>query len=261
MPTITVLDKIYGPNSIASLEKYYFNLIEGLEVQLQLKGKNDRGWIQLDVSGNDTQVALNLFDQKIGLAPHSLDEVQKFSVVKGKIISLDKKSKELYVDLGIAFSEPCNATISEKNLQAQLTDGKQIPIQEIVELFCLFDNVPVEVRLSENVKEKCSIVKAVLSESQISLFQGWVGARFDRLIILGSHLSKVEQTIKWSRVFRDVIKTESLGTLEHVVLCKLGTDAIGLIPKIGRYMKSSVSLVPFSPKKIINKIGTGAFDD
>lgn len=261
MPTITVLDKIYGPNSVASFEKYYSDLIEGLEVQLQFKGKNNRGWVQLDVSGNDTQVALNLLEQKIGLAPHSPAELKKFSILKGKIISLDKKNNKLHVDLGIIFPESCDATISEENLQAQLADGKQIPIEEIVELFCLFDNVPVEVRLSENVKEKCSTVDAVLSESQISLFQGWVGARFDRLIILGSPLSKVEQAIKWSRVFRDVIKTETLGTLEHVVLCKLGTDAVGLIPKIGRYVKSSVNLVPFSPKKIIKKIGTGAFDD
>jgi len=261
MPTITVLDKIYGPNSVASFEKHYSNLIEGLEVQLQFKGKNDRGWIQLDVSGTDTQVALNLLNQKVGLAPSSLDVLQKFSVLKGRIISLDKKTKELHVDLGFAFPEPCDATISEKNLQAQLTDGKQIPIEEIVELFCLFNNVPVEVRLSENVKKNCSTVKAVLSESQISLIQGWVGARFDRLIILGSRLSKVEQVIKWSKVFRDIIKIETLGTLEHVVLCKLGTDAVGLIPRIGRYMKSSVILVPFSPKKIIKKIGSGAFDD
>lgn len=261
MPTITVLDKIYGPNSVASFEKNYINLIDGLEVQIQLKGKNDRGWMQLDVSGNDTQVALNLLDQKIGLAPNSLDELQKFSVLKGKIVSLDKKNQKLHVDIGITFPKPIDATISEKNLQAQLTDGKQISIEEIVELFCLFDNVPVEIRLAESVKEKCSTIKAVLSDRQILLFQDWVSARFDRLIILGSSLSKVERAIKWSRVFRDVIKTETLGTLEHVVLCKLGTDAIGLIPRIGRYMKSSVNLIPFSPKKIIKKIDSGTFDD
>jgi hypothetical protein len=50
-----------------------------------------------------------------------------------------------------------------------------------------------------------------------------------------------------------------LGVLEQVVLCKLGTDAVGLIPKLGRYLKSAV-LVPFSPKKILEAIGRSSFD-
>ena len=54
------------------------------------------------------------------------------------------------------------------------------------------------------------------------------------------------------------IKIESLGVLEQVVLCKLGTDAVGLIPKLGRYLKSSV-LVPFSPKKIVAVLGSQSF--
>lgn len=261
MPTITLLDKIYGSNSVESFENHYSSIVEGLEVQLQLKGKTDRGWIQLEVCGNDTPVALSLLEQKVGLAPSSLDELQKFSVLKGRIVSLDKKSKELHVDLGIVFPKPYDATISEKDLQAQLADGKQVPFQEMVELFCLHNNFSVEVKLSENVNQNSSTVKAVLSEGQISLFRGWIGSRFDRLIIIGARFSKVERALKSSRHFRDVIKTETLGALEHAVLCKLGTDAIGLIPKIGRYMKSSVVLVPFSPKNIIKKIGHQAFDD
>jgi hypothetical protein len=261
MPTITLLDKIYGSNSVASFEKHYSSIVEGLDVQLQFKNKTERGWIQLVVSGNDAQVALNLFEQQIGLAPSSVDELQKFSVVKGRIISLDEKSKEIYVDLGISSTNPCDATISEKDLQAQLADSKQIPFQELIKLFCLKNNVPVEVKLIENVNQQGSTIKAILSEKQIFLFRSWISSRLDRLIILGSNFSKVERALKSSRHFRDTIKTESLGALEHVVLCKLGTDAVGLIPKIGRYMKSSVVLVPFSPKKIIKRIGNQAFDD
>jgi hypothetical protein len=50
-----------------------------------------------------------------------------------------------------------------------------------------------------------------------------------------------------------------LGVLEQVVLCKLGTDAVGLIPTLGRYFKSAV-LVPFSPKKILEVVGSQSFD-
>jgi len=128
-----------------------------------------------------------------------------------------------------------------------------------VELFCLYCNIPIEVKLTESVDKKSRTVDAVLSEVQVSLFCNWVRSRFDRLIILGSSFSDVERAIKGSGHTRDIIKTESLGALEQIIFCKLGTDAVGLIPKIGRYIKSAV-LVPFSPKKIIARIGNQSFD-
>jgi len=40
-----------------------------------------------------------------------------------------------------------------------------------------------------------------------------------------------------------------LGMFEHVLTCKLGTDAAGLIPKIGRILKNAKFAV-FNPKKL-----------
>jgi hypothetical protein len=136
-----------------------------------------------------------------------------------------------------------------------LADGKDIPLRELVELFCLYDNMPLEVKIAEDVEEGNNHVEAVLSEGQLSLFSRWVRCRFDRLIIFGDLFSNVERAVKLSRHFRDIIKIESLGVLEQVVICKLGTDAVGLIPKLGRYLKSAV-LVPFSPKKILEALGS-----
>ena len=129
----------------------------------------------------------------------------------------------------------------------------------LVKLFCLYDNMPLEVKIAKDVKRESKTVEALLSEAQLSLFRSWIRSRFDRLIILGSLFSEVEQAVKLSRHSRDVIKTESLGVLEQVVLCKLGTDAVGLIQKLGRYLKSAV-LVPFSPKKILEAVGNQVFD-
>ena len=90
------------------------------------------------------------------------------------------------------------------------------------------------------------------------MFNRWVSCGFDRLIVLGSTFSEVERAVKLSRHFRDVIKVESLGVLEQLILCKLGTDAVGLIPKLGRYLKFAV-LAPFSPKKIVETVGSQPF--
>ena len=259
MPTVTVLEKLYGSTSPAKFEKLYSRLVDGLDVQLRFAGTTERGWIKLDVSGDDKTVALSLLDREAGLAPASLDELEKFSVLQGKIVFSNKSDTELYVDLGVDFSENCDAVVSRNQLCTQLADGKNLSLQILVELFCLYDNMPIEVKIIEKANKKSKNVKAVLSEQQLCLFRSAVSSRFDRLIVLGALVSDIENTIKLSRHSRDIIKTESLGVLEHVILCKLGTDAVGLIPKLGRYLKPAV-LVPFSPKKILDAIGNQAFE-
>ena len=258
MPTFTILEKNYGKIHHKILESVYYNLINGLSAKLNFVGTTERGWIKLDVEGDDKAIVLSLLNREIGFAPISLDVLEKFCVVKGKIIS-SKKLKGLYVDFGVPYSDPFYAFISKKWLQIQLVDGKDISFKKLVELFCLYENFPIEIKLIENAREDVNIVEAILSERQLSLFKSWISYRFDRLIILGSLFSDVEKAIKASRHSRDIIKIESLGFFEHVVLCKLGTDAVGLIPKLGRQLKSGV-LVPFSPKKILKIVDAEFFD-
>jgi hypothetical protein len=58
-------------------------------------------------------------------------------------------------------------------------------------------------------------------------------------------------TLEHAKLDRDVIDVESLGLLEHALTCKLGTDAAGLIPKIGRILKNAKFAV-FNPKRLTN---------
>jgi hypothetical protein len=257
MPTVTLLEKLYGSGSPQAFEKLYSDLVSGLNVQLRLVGTTDRGWMQLEVSGEDETAALSLLEREVGLAPISLDKLNLFSVAQGKLVFSSKSKETLYVDLGVFSPQVSDAAVSAKRLCAQLTDGKEVPLPELIELFCLYDNMPLEVKIAEDAKESKKYVEAWLSEAQVSLFSRWIRGRFDRLIVLGSLFSDVERAVKLSRHSRDIIKVESLGLLEQAVLCKLGTDAVGLIPKLGRYLKSSV-LVPFSPKKILNVVGRGS---
>ncbi len=258
MPTVTVLEKLYGSGSPEIFENAYSSLARGLKVQLRFAGTTNRGWVQIDVSGEDETAALSLLDREIGLAPVSLDNVEKFSVIRGKVVFSSKSESELYVDIGFSSPKVCDAVLLGQRLRAQLVDGKEIPLQRLVEFFCLYDNLPLEVKIVQSVEDDRERVEAILSEAQLSLFSKWVRYKLDRLIILGSLFSDVERALKLSRHSRDIIKTEALGILEQVILCKLGTDAVGLIPKLGRFLPDGV-LVPFSPKKIIEAISRSSF--
>jgi hypothetical protein len=258
MPTVTVLEKLYGSGSPETFETAYSSLYKGLKVKLDFAGTTSREWVQIDVSGEDETAATSFLDREIGLAPASSSKVSKFSVFRGKVVFSGKSESELLVDLGIFSPKLCDAVLPVQRLRAQLSDGKEIPLQRLVELFCLYDNLPLEVKVVQDAEGEEKTVEAKLSEEQVNLLSSWVRHRFDRLIILGAPFSDVERTVKKSRLWRDIIKIDSLGTLEQVILCKLGTDAVGLIPKLGRFLPNSV-LVPFSPKKILEAIDSQFF--
>ena len=80
------------------------------------------------------------------LYPNSLDNFKKFSVMQGKIIFSNTSAKKFYVDLGLHSPNVCDAVVSDKLLHAQLTDGKKIPHNKLVDLFCLYDNFPLQVK-------------------------------------------------------------------------------------------------------------------
>ena len=153
------------------------------------------------------------------------------------------------MDIGVFSPETYDAVIPLQRLQAQLADGKKLPLQRLVELFCLYDNFPLKVKIVQDVDVQKNWIEAELSEAHLSQITSWIRSSFDRLVVLGAFFSDADRAVKLSRHFRDVIKIESLGMLEHVVLCKLGTDAVGLIPKLGRFLPDAV-FVPFSPRKI-----------
>ncbi len=114
--------------------------------------------------------------------------------------------------------------------------------------------MPLHVKVTRNVKSERKLVEAELSETQISEFAQWIDSRLERLMVLGATQSQVDRAIKISGHNRDVIRVETLGLLEHIIICKLGTDAKGLTPKLGPHLYSA-TLAPFSPRKILQATG------
>jgi hypothetical protein len=67
--------------------------------------------------------------------------------------------------------------------------------------------------------------------------------------VFGASRNEIANAVERAHHFRDVSQIETLGPLEHVLLCKLGTDAVGLVPKLGPYLRAA-NFAPFSPRKI-----------
>ena len=256
MPIVTLLEKVYGSFSAETFEPVFSSLCKGLKAELKVVGKTDRGWIQVEVSGEDETVALHYLDREVGLAPASTEGLKKLSIVRGRVISLGESEGQLRVDVGVFSPRICDAVVPLKSLQAQLADGKELSLQQISELFCLSDNLPLKVKVVGGVEAGKKRVEAELSEAQLSQVKRWIRSSLDRLLVLGAPFSDVERAVYASKHGRDVVRVESLGLLEHVVVCKLGTYAVGLMPRFGRFLPHAV-LAPFCPRKILEFVGGG----
>jgi hypothetical protein len=153
------------------------------------------------------------------------------------------------VDIGVFSPKIVDATISLHHLQAQLADGRKIALRKIVELFGFCENLPLTVKIL-SIEEENSRVETMLAEEQLARYRNWARSLLDRLIVLGVPIAEIESALKEAQCSRDIVDIEPLGLFEHAVVCKLGTDAAGLIPQIGRKLPQAAFTV-FNPKRIL----------
>jgi len=252
---LTLLEKLYGSREAdarRAFEEILTSTTSGLDAEVRSVGKNARGWIQVDVSGSDSKVVINYLRRRFGLA-QSFTDVRLPMVLRGKIVDSGRVGYGVYVDIGLSTPDPLDALIPLHGLRSHLADGRKLPLREIIDLFCLRDNFPFSIRLTM-VDVEGGKIWAEPSDGQIELFRGWLSMHLDRVIALGAHREQVMLALRKSGMGRHIVKVDELGFLECSILCKLGTDAPGVIKVLGRHLPE-VPLYAFSPRKVRSVLG------
>ena len=247
MTILTLFTKTNKKKQITQIKQKFRSYFENLDVEENILGVNTAGWLQVSIEGEDEKIAINYLAEKIGLCPIAMSNLNKNSKLIGRISKIHE-NKKILIDIGVFQPKITLATISIEKLQEQLVEGKKNSLKEIASLFGLTEGLPVNINLL-NINDEQNYIKAELSESQLSLFNFWKKSFLERLIIIGSSYNEVKKTISLTRLGKDVINLESLGLFEQVLTCKLGTDAAGLIPRVGKILRTA-KLIVFNPKKI-----------
>jgi len=248
MTTLTLLTKINNDNQLKQIDKALKLAFEGLEVEAKILGTVADRWVQIALAGEDERIATNYVIKEIGLCPSNFGNAKKFSALNGYITNVEKNGEELSIDVGVFQPKIVHATIPLCHLQAQLVDGRKIALGKIAELFGFCKDLPVNIKVIR-LNEEESRIEAELSSRQIRKYMVWRESLLDRLVVLGSAFHEIQMTLEHAKLDRDVIDVEPFGLLEHALTCKLGTDAAGLIPKIGRNLKNAKFSV-FNPKRL-----------
>lgn len=256
MTILTLLVKASNSGQVKKIENLLKSEFENLDVDLEILGTPVNKWVQVSLVGEDEVIATSYINREIGTCPVSIKRVKKFSVLKGYISKVDLDKQELKVDVGVFEPKIMHATIALPYLQSQLAYGKVVDLKKISEVYGFTMNLPLSVKIVSLSGEE-DLLQAELSTVQIEKIRLWQQSLLDRLIVLGSSKSEIETVLERTWLNRDVIGMETLGLFEHALVCKLGTDATGLIPKMGRYMRNAGFSV-FNPKKVNSLIGESA---
>jgi hypothetical protein len=248
MTTLTLLTKIYNSHQLKQIDQILADLIGDLSVEAAVTGTAANKWVQLELSGEDEAVVAKLLERETGFCPVSLENVKKFSALKGYVTSLDKSTTELSLDIGVFDPKTVHAVISLNSLQTHLAEGKKSSLKKIGEEWGLCDNLPLNIKVL-NADAAANRVEAELQAGQVHKYRLWRDSLLDRLIVIGASLQEVNAAVAQEGLSRDVIEVESMGMFEHALVCKLGTDAAGLIGRIGRRLRKARFTV-FNPKRI-----------
>jgi hypothetical protein len=229
----------------ARLQKELEELKGDLTASTALEGYSQNGWAQISVTGQDSEIVTELISGKFGLAHTSSEEIEAPGIYEAQITG--STDKGLRFDVGDPRDR--NYTIPTHNLIAQLADGRDVGLRQVIECYCLYPGVRISVRIDKTTGNE---VGAWLSDKQIDLFSSWITTGLDRILVFECYRQAAEAAVVQAHLSRDIIEVEPITLTLQSVECKLGTDAVGLIPKLGRILRKQ-KLRPFLPKKIIGR--------
>ncbi len=242
MTNLILLVKAYTNGHLEEIDTLLQNQFKDLGVKLKLDITANK-WVNAWISGEDETVVTNYIKKQIGLCPVMINAVEEGAFLKGYISKIEEN--RLKVDIGIIEPKIIHAILPLTVLENQLTKSKEEPSKKIFENYGIVEGLPISVKVTSKNSDS---LNCELSPEQVNKFQAWQQSLLDRLIILRASKEFVSSVLEKTRLDRDVIGIEELGMFEYALTCKLGTDARGLIPRVGRYMRKSVFVV-FNAKK------------
>ena len=223
----TVLDR--GPKPV-------WNVLSreatGLHVDWEIVARQQ--WLQVRARGDDAETFLCLLKEKFGEAPVLRSKVERWDVRKGFVTGSGRVGFGVYIDIGILEPARKDTLYPLHRMRAQLSDGALRSSREILQENALADYFPVDVVVTELQGENFTVELADRTRDQLLR---WNKLLFDRVIVAGIDRDYAEKIVQSANLGLDVIKIDTLSLLVQCLVCKLDTDAPGVIAKIGSRLR------------------------
>ena len=230
-----------------NLQKALQTLRGDLKASIRINGFSKGGWATISVDDGDSEILTELIARSQGQARTAMGDVELGGVYEGIIHG--EEAGVLGVDIGIESPRRVIVRITPEVLRAQLADGKVLGVEQITRDYCLFSGIRTTVRITR-FEPDSRVVEGWFADNEINRLSVWVGSHMDRILVTDCFRHEVESAVRRAKLERDIVAVEPITLTAHSMVCKLGTDAVGLIPKLGSILRKR-ELTPFVPRRIL----------
>jgi len=223
---------------LSELEASLRGISSGLGVDIKVKGLTKSRLPRLQISGEDEEAFTEILRRSFGLAPRDHVELLDKPIRRGFVQRPPDQDDALLMDVGLESSSPFQVTLGADRLRAQLLDGRDVSLRGMVARYGFFEDFPLELRII-SCDEDNRRLHAELSDRQWNMLKEWSQLPLDRITAQDVLDSEVRSAVKRASLERDFAAVENLSLGTHSLICKLGTDGKGLVPKLGPHLKAA----------------------
>jgi len=208
----------------------------GLAVSINTLGLTRSRLPMLRASGEDEEPFTEILRKSFGLGPRDHVDLLDQPIRKGFVQKPPEQDDALWIDVGLDSSLAYRVTLGADRLRAQLFDGQQVSLHSMVAKYGFLEDFPLELRIISH-DETSRHIQVELSDRQWSLLKEWRQLPFDRITVQDVLESEVRTAVRRAELERDLAAVENLSLGTHSLICKLGTEGKGLIPKLGPHLR------------------------
>lgn len=235
---IALLSGLYNrdPKHRERLSSLLEALTEGLDLRIR-RIELSPGLIHLDYEGEDSEVYRSLLKERFGEAYLKRESLRRMDEAQGVIVGHSKHG--LIVDLGVRRPRTEYATIPRKVLDAQLADGVNLTVRELVDKFCLIPFLALKVDILR-VRPRIAVE---LSSGQVEYYWEWEKMGFPRVVISGPSRTELEEALKDPNLKDRIVELESSTFTTHILALKLCEDGAETVETLKTYLNTAKILV------------------
>jgi len=256
---LVLLDKIYNSDILSDkirIENAYSDYLNDYlpdftETKVKInKIRNFDNRPQILIEGPDEKFVAKLLEKEIGII-QNFNEIEEGRKIKGNMIDVGKVGFGIFIDCGIV-NPNTDVLINLHSLRNQLAGGKKISLNEILNIYDFINHYPVSIEVTEKNKEEGNLLGKLINET-LNFLHKIKNQKTEWIFINGTTKWNIERALNRSNHGQDYIKIKQKGFLEHLIQLKRGTNAVGIISSIGKYLEGSkmAALIPNRIKKVL----------
>jgi hypothetical protein len=205
-------------------------------------------WLTINARGDDAEAFSNLLRKKMGEAPVEIRRIEKWDNLRGYVTGAGGVGFGVYVDIGVLEPRPKDALYPLHRLRAQLSDGTQESVKKVLADNALLDYFPVKTVVTGIEGDKITVE---LADETLDMFLSWRKYPLDRLVAVGLSTDQAQKVVRQMKLTTDIIEICPLSLFVQSFVLKIGTDAPGIIAKVGGRLRG-VHLASYRARKAVD---------